>query len=373
MQFFTALAAVGALVAPALALPTQVPANQSLIDVQLSATGNSMIKAVITNKGTRALNLLKFNTIMDENPTAKVMVFDKNGAEVEFTGMLPRYDMNSLSTDYFATLAPQASVEHSFDIAATHNIKESGKYTLSAHGLIPTAEEHGTTITGQAFYESNTLEMEIDASKAAMVPRAFEELDAHIVGTIDKRSGIVTSSCDASQLRIVKQALANSRMLALNAARAASSNPSKVREYFGSSDSSIMQKVASRFQSVARESTASGGQTTYHCTDNRGSCKPGVLAYTLPSTNTVYNCPSYYREPSLTKRCHAQDQATTTLHELTHNPVVVSPFCKDLGYGYRLATGLPTSKAIQNADNYALFANEESSPVFFVPVFYSNG
>ncbi|KAF3483649.1 metalloproteinase [Arthroderma uncinatum] len=359
MQFITALAAVGALVAPALAFPTQMPMNESLIDVKLSATGNSMIKAVITNKGARALNLLKFNTIMDENPTAKVMVFNKDGVEVDFTGMLPRYDMNSLASEYFTTLAPKGSVEHSFDIAATHDLKEGGKYTISAHGVIPTAEEHGTTITGQAFYESNELEMEIDAAQAAMVARAFEdELDAHVVGTVDKRSGIVSSSCSASQLRIVKNALANSRMLALGAANAARSNPSKVREYFGTSDPSVMQKVASRFMSVARESGSStGGQTTYHCTDNRGSCKSGVLAYTLPSKNTVYNCPSYYREPVLTKRCHAQDQATTTLHELTHNPAVVSPFCKDNGYGYKLATGLPTSKALQNADNYALFAN----------------
>ncbi|KAK2868123.1 hypothetical protein FQN49_003129 [Arthroderma sp. PD_2] len=358
MQFITALAAVGALVAPAVAFPTQAPMNQSLIDVQLSATGNSMVKAVITNKGGRALNLLRFNTIMDENPTAKVMVFNKDGVEVDFTGMLPRYDMNALSTDYFATLAPKASVEHSFDIAATHDLKDGGKYTISANGVIPTAEEHGTTITGQAFYESNELEMEIDAAQAAMVPRAFEELEAHVEGTVDKRSGIVTSSCSASQLRIVKRALSNSRMLSLSAAKAAQSNPSKVREYFGTSDRSVMRKVASRFMSVARESGSStGGQTTYHCTDNRGSCKSGVLAYTLPSKNTVYNCPSFYREPTLSKRCHAQDQATTTLHELTHNPAVVSPFCRDEGYGYRLATGLPTSKALQNADNYALFAN----------------
>jgi len=45
------------------------------------------------------------------------------------------------------------------------------------------------------------------------------------------------------------------------------------------------------------------------------------LAYTIPSTNEIVNCPLYYSAlPALTSTCHAQDQATTTLHEMTHAP-----------------------------------------------------
>lgn len=66
---------------------------------------------------------------------------------------------------------------------------------------------------------------------------------------------------------------------------------------------------------------------------------------------------SYSALPGLTKSCHAQDQATTTLHEMTHAPGVYSPGTQDNGYGYAAATALSSAKAVLNADSYALYAN----------------
>jgi deuterolysin len=59
-------------------------------------------------------------------------------------------------------------------------------------------------------------------------------------------------------------------------------------------------------------------------------------------------------------RCHAQDQATTTLHEFTHAPGVYSPGTEDNGYGYDAATALSADAALNNADSYALYANGEA-------------
>jgi deuterolysin len=88
------------------------------------------------------------------------------------------------------------------------------------------------------------------------------------------------------------------------------------------------------------------------------SCEPNVLAYTLPSQNVIANCDIYYSDlPALANKCHAQDQATTTLHEFTHAPGVYSPGTDDLGYGYDAATGLSSADAVMNADSYALYAN----------------
>lgn len=87
MQLVAALAALGALVAPAVAYP-HAPMNETLVDVQLTAVGNTMVKATITNKGDSMLNMLKFNTIMDENPTRKVMVF-QDGLSPDFSIFIP--------------------------------------------------------------------------------------------------------------------------------------------------------------------------------------------------------------------------------------------------------------------------------------------
>lgn len=94
----------------------------------------------------------------------------------------------------------------------------------------------------------------------------------------------------------------------------------------------------------------------YKC--NTNSCETNVLAYTLPSQNVIANCDIYYSDlPALASTCHSQDQATTTLHELTHAPGVYSPGTEDNGYGYDAATALSSADAVLNADSYALYAN----------------
>ncbi|KAF3482627.1 Deuterolysin [Arthroderma uncinatum] len=359
MQLIAALAALGALVAPAVAYP-RAPMNETLLDVQLTATGNSMVKATITNVGDSALNLLNLNTIMDQNPTRKVMVH-KNGAEVQFTGMMPHYLMSGLTEEFFTTLAPKASVEHSFDLAATHDLSAGGKYLITASGAIPVAEEHSTTLTSMALYESNELYMNIDGKQAAAVEQAMNftpEMQSIHSRALEKRTKIVAGSCKGNQLRSTQVALQNSARLAQAASKAAQGNAKKFQEYFRTNDGAAKQKVIARLNSVARESSSTNaGGTTYYCSDTMNGCKPRTLAYTLPSRNLVVNCPIYYNLPPLTKQCHAQDQATTTLHEFTHNPAVASPHCQDYAYGYQQCTGLSADKAVQNADNYALFAN----------------
>ncbi|KAK2873336.1 hypothetical protein FQN49_002432 [Arthroderma sp. PD_2] len=360
MQVIAALAAISSLAAPAVGfyIPRDAPINGTMIDVKLSSAGNSMVKATITNNGDRALNLLKFHTIMDSNPTRKVNIYSKGG-EVQFTGMMPRYKHTDLKPSYFMSLPPKGSVEHSFDIAATHDLSRGGEFTLKAQGMVPLAEEHGTDITGAAQYESNELHMNIDGKKAASVENAMGLVKrSGSLTRIDKRTRIDMQSCGNQQeLQALTASLRASAQLSSMSAQAVGSNQQKYMEYF--KDPQYMNTVQSRFQAVAQESgSTSGGGTTYHCSDTMGGCEEGVLAYTLPSRNEVYNCPIFYSDlPPISNECHAQDQATTTLHELTHNPAVQEPFCEDHGYGYERATALPAQMAVQNADSYALFAN----------------
>ncbi|EFR03239.1 neutral protease 2 [Nannizzia gypsea CBS 118893] len=355
MQFFTAIAAISALVAPALALPTQelpqAPTNQTL-HVRLIPTGNTMVKAVVTNNGDRPLNLLKFNTIMDENPTAKVNVVHEDGEEVEFTGMLPRYSMRSLPKSVFTRLAPKDSVEHVFDIATVHNLKRSGKYTLSARGAVPVAEGDDTAIIDHVYYQSNDLTMEIDARKAALIPRAFE--DTHFAGTLNRRGGL-NSTCSPRRYQVIKRALNDARMIASSASKAVSSNPEKFREFFGTTDPNAMKQVSERLMAIAQASVENG-PIKWHCFDSRGRCEQNVVAYTLPSRNEVFPCMPFFTESDFTNKCHAQDKPTTLIHEAAHNPSVVQPFCRDHGYGYDHVSRLPPRLALQNADNYSIYA-----------------
>src|ERR1700748_2978234 len=91
--------------------------------------------------------------------------------------------------------------------------------------------------------------------------------------------------------------------------------------YFGTSDAGVRQTVAARFYAVAQECSTSPGSglTTTHCSDIYGQCTQDVLTYTTPSEGTIVNCPLYFSLlPTVTDACHNQDQATTTIHEMTH-------------------------------------------------------
>jgi deuterolysin len=68
--------------------------------------------------------------------------------------------------------------------------------------------------------------------------------------------------------------------------------------------------------------------------------------------------------PTVSRVCHDQDQATTTLHEFTHAPAVYSPGTDDYAYGFDGLDSLPSSERVLNADTYALYANGTFRPVF---------
>ncbi|KAK2762090.1 hypothetical protein FQN54_001097 [Arachnomyces sp. PD_36] len=344
MKFFSAVAAATALATPALGLAIRA-AEQPELDITLSQVGNSLVKAVVTNTNAEPLTLLNHNFFKDVAPIKKVSVF-REGSEVEFGGVHRRYKNTGLDADSFTTLNPGESFEDIFDIASTTDMSKGGAVTVNAKGAVPYAD--GTTLVGSVHYRSNDLNMHIDGSQASRVKRA--------IGTNIKRSQV---ECSSDRLDALTTALANSADLASAAAQAAQDDSAKVEEYFKSSESSVVEEIVARFEAVAAESNSnSSAATVYYCEDELGYCEPNVLAYTLPSENIIANCEIYYTAlPDLASECHAQDQATTTLHELTHAPAVYSPGTEDLGYGYDAATQLSTEEALANADSFALFAN----------------
>jgi deuterolysin len=227
-----------------------------------------------------------------------------------------------------------------------------------SEGAVPVADGSGKDVNGAVTYKSNTLKITVDGQRASGVQKAVKKLEKRH----DKRT--VLQGCSGTQGDATRSALQYSQRLASGAATAAASgSAAKFEEYFRTTASSSRQLVANRFRAIATESgsTTSGG-TDYYCTDTLGYCTPNVIAYTLPSNNIIVNCPIYYSELSLiSSQCYGQDRASTTLHEFTHAPAVVSPFCEDYAYGYAASTRLPASQALQNADSYALFALGRSS------------
>lgn len=268
--------------------------------------------------------------------------------KVTFAGIRKRVSLSTLDADSFTTLAAGQSIELSIDVASVHDLSTGGAFSALSQGVIPYAPANSTTLSGAVSYLSNTLDLNVDGAAAAKVVKAID---------LVKRTD-VSSDCTGSKLTSTENALDNCVDLANAAAADASSGATTdFLTYFKSS--SERSTVVSCLNSVADEcGSTTSGSTETHCTDLYSGCSSNVLAYTVPSVGVIVNCPLYFSAlPALTSSCHAQDQATTTLHEMTHAVCGTD----DLGYGYSAATQLSASQAVNNADSYALYANGELS------------
>jgi deuterolysin len=212
--------------------------------------------------------------------------------------MRKRVKTTGLQKDAFTSLGAGESIELSIDMAAVHDLSTGGSFKVSSFGAIPYADANSTILVpGRALtYSSNVLEVTVDGTAAAKVPRAFN----HEV----KRTELQSSSCTSSQKSSLTSALNYCEQLASAAATAASSgSATKFKEYFKTTSSSTRGTVAARLNAVANEcSSTTSGKTTYYCEDVYNGCESNVLAYTLPSENLVVSCPIYFDDlPVLTQ------------------------------------------------------------------------
>ncbi|TVY13229.1 Neutral protease 2-like protein [Lachnellula arida] len=294
------------------------------LEVTLTAAEGSAadVVATVKNVSTESLNLLTLGTFLDAAPVQKLAVVDEASGSNPFL-LMSFMDPNSNS---------------------------SGNYSFSAEGAIPFAIGDSKELTDNAVtYKTNVLTMAVDGEAAKLRPKAIPEI------SLAERT--VQSGCTTPNKAATTAALSSCASLARAASTAATSgSSSKFSEYFSSS---VRSTVATRLSAVATQcgSTTSGG-TKYYCTDVYSYCESNVLAYTIPSTNEIVNCLLYYSDlPLLSSTCHAQDRATTSLHEMTHAPATYSPGTDDNAYGYSASIALSSASAVLNADTYALYAN----------------
>ncbi|PKY03305.1 neutral protease 2-like protein [Aspergillus campestris IBT 28561] len=319
------------------------------LDVTLSRVEDTRIKAVVKNVGSEDVTFVHINFFKDTAPVKKVALFQHDDSEIAFEGVEKLFKSSGLTEDVLTSLAPGDVYEDEFDVASTSNLSKGGHVTLHAVGRVPVVEN--STITGSMPFKSNKLVIDVDGPKASKVAAAMK--------TMHKRTTVESCPSNDKQSALTT-ALQNAAYIASQAADAAESGPDvRFQEYFGTTDSETRGIVAARLRAAAAEaSSTTFGQTSYYCYDVDEWCSPNVLAWTTQTTNTIANCDLYYTDiPPLTSVCHDQDQATTTLHELTHAPGVYNPGTEDFGYGYDAVAALSPDNALNNADTYSLFAN----------------
>ncbi|KAF6809368.1 deuterolysin metalloprotease [Colletotrichum sojae] len=349
-----------------------------LVELLLNITsiGNTGLEAALTNPGSSELKLFATGTILDSAPVEKVAVFnkgkplpdqhnasrrltrDRTDGRVPFDGVRLRIAPPELITnDAFQVIKPNQTVIMKFDFGQMHDLSPGGNYQVSAAGGIPYATGNSTKVEGYIPFKSNILTIKnVNGTQAAITRRDFHAESKRVV---------IQAGCTRAQNQAVNTALGNCATLASNASVAAMRDARRLNEYFKTTTLEARRNISITFQRVAKECTSrlkAVSVSSLYCTDVYNSCKEGVLAYTVPSLRYMVNCPLYFNAlPPLTTTCHAQDQASTTLHEMTHLTQIRGTL--DWGvYGYEAIKTLPSEKNLFHADTFCLFANCKSRP-----------
>ncbi|OTB01684.1 hypothetical protein M426DRAFT_75075 [Hypoxylon sp. CI-4A] len=333
----------------------------SVLEVTLApnpeSNGAAELIATIRNAGSEDLNLLNAGTLLDDFlPVQKVAVVNEAGVEAPFIGIHPSFHADSFTTKHFRLLKAGESLTTGIKAAAVHEFTESRTYTFTAAGHFPVAPAGTTKLSGPALeFQSNGVEMEVDVGTVQAVPNALSR------NPLEGRTTIA-DGCNATQLEASTAAIKNCVTLAQAAAvDAADISSSRFVEYFKTNSSTTRKTVVDRLTAVAQEcSTTDSGISRYFCYDYYNLCETdGPLnAYTKFDFDFVVMCPLFYNTlPPLPQSCHHQDQATTTIHEMTHCEDVFSPHTNDFVYGYNESVALTAEKALLNADTYSLYAN----------------
>lgn len=260
--------------------------------------------------------------------------------KLPFKGIHININTDHLDDRAFVPLSAGQSIEFEFDVAKTYYLGAGGKHSIHAEGRLPYAKEGSNVIAGSFTYHSNTIDATIDGSKAA--------------SALIKRAEIV--KCKGDEKAALENAVANCKKLAKAAQDAAESgSAARMEEYFMSSSQSTRATVADVYSKVQDQCDSTDSGTTASCVDRSNHCEEsGAIAYTHDG-DSMYYCDPFWEMSAKPAECHQKSQATTFLHETTHLSAVKDT--DDLAYGYSGLRKLSATKALQNADTYALFAN----------------
>ncbi|KAM0278591.1 hypothetical protein ACHAQH_005065 [Verticillium albo-atrum] len=348
MKFLAGICALASLTG---AVSVDLAKRDTPLEVRLEESGNSGVKGYLTNKGNEAVKILTAGTFLDDRAVEKVHVY-AGETKLAFDGIRLNMCTHYLEEEAFRVINAGETIEVDFDAGELHDLSPGGTFDVQAKGAFSTATLNSTTISGALPYSSNMLSTVVDGAQAASVH--------HIFQAKAKRTNLARD-CSGTRRAATTTALQNCAKLA-NAAKKASlstnsSAKNRLQKYFKSSSSKVTKKVSNVFSRIEKEcASTTSGVSKYHCTDVYNACGPGVIAYTLPSQSFMVNCRIFFDQmPPTDKRCHAQDQQTTILHEMTHLTEVAGT--EDYGgYGFDFIRSLTPAQNLNHADTYTLFS-----------------
>jgi len=343
--------------------------KSDIITASLQHTENTnnddkSVLVTISNPADQPLYLLKWNTPFDDLH-GNYLSIKKSNIQSPYYGSFVRRSNPTIQS--YETLSPKETRSLKIKINKNYPVREDGFYHVQLQfylsdyaynrSVIPRTKNH---FVKSSLIVSNVLEIQL--FKSAHHPSLnHTESRKRSPTTYNTGRSYVTSNCDSNQISIIKtmwgvfiNMLHNSNY---EISRGSTNN---YRTWFGT-------YTYTRYDRVNKLFLAELNILNYYDTVNF-DCKtclsyPGysdAFAYTYPydTDRHIYLCPVFWTSP-VGGNNQIETQAGTIVHELTHFNALGNPGTIDIVYGENDCLNLAyysPDKAIQNADNYAIFS-----------------
>ncbi|WP_133510056.1 M35 family metallo-endopeptidase [Candidatus Thiosymbion oneisti] len=298
----------------------------------------------LTNHGSEPVQVLPWNTPLEEEFKAPIFKVKKSGQAIEYIGRMVKRP--APTADDYITIEPGEVVSAMLDLAEGYAIYDVGSYLITYDADLAILGGPNAKAYGVGAASSVSAAATLVLSEDRPLPLSPMAKEATFTG------------CTGSQQGTINSAFASAQQIANEAASTLTSTPTNQRStapryvrWFGTYTQSRYATVESNFRAISN--ALYDGNITFDC-----GCNDNSYAYVYANRPyEIYLCNVFWSAP----RLGIDSQAGTIVHEISHFTNVAGT--DDYAYGQDSAINLASrypSLAIDNADSYLYFA--ENTP-----------
>ncbi len=334
----------------------EVPAPSETLSVSLEAeqeefraSDSLVMRFTLTNESNETLSVLKWHTPLD-GFSSDMFLVERDGQRVPYLGIMVLRE-EPRPEDYIV-LEPGESESVEFDLGEQYALVEAGNYTLQYKVDVLSAGTESPSI------------LSTTAGKRSLSPRDVESSELTFTlmdDRVEQVSLMVVPGfygCSENQQNILYDILPEAESMSLNAyasltnlAQSERSHAERYLTWFGPYTADRYQKVVDNLEAI--QGAFGHSQQSFNCAP---TCQPGWIAYVRKSQHYEINlCNSFWNYPVT----GMHSQAGILVHEVSHFDAVAST--DDHAYCWVQAncSALDPDKAIDNADSYRRFVEND--------------
>lgn len=340
-----------------------VEATLTLAAEQVEAASTVALQFTLKNTTDQPRRVLKWNTPL-EGVRANIFRVARDGEPALYTGITVRR-ADPVEDDY-VNLAPGEAVEATIDLAEHYDLTYGGAYEIRLEtAILDTGAERGARMlkdmSAPEELLSNAVTLQVSGGQTGPMPKIAPDPELQAFREVPDTAAARTpdfTNCSSTEQSSTTSALDAAENISRGAsnylAACGSSDPAGAyATWFGAQTPARLTTVSNNFNAIAN---ALENQTIeFICGDS--TCQSSWYAFVYPSQPyKVYLCPVFWSVPT----SGVNSKADTIVHEVSHFNVVAGT--DDHAYGQTSCQNLASTdpgKAIDNADNYAYFADAE--------------